>query len=515
MELIFQREKSAERCFAANPNAPYRQWLSALHVQNLKSLSNFQDLRFAKEGLTAILGPNGCGKSTVLHSLACCYQPLIGKSRPDYKFSDFFVPTSDVTWQGSSFCIDIEHEGPRHEVGYRFTYAKKKDRWAPRYDRRPARDLVFVGIRTCVPRIEDETLTSRIPYTTQALTGGNYQKVRDAAAYVLNFDYTEFNEHSVAGKRRYIGVKNRDVRYSSLSMGAGEQRVFEIFTQAYSLGHYGLMLIDEVDLLLHADALDRLLSRLSDLALDRHLQIIFTTHREMVVESPHVQAVRHLYAVSGQTLVLDRTTPDAIRRLTGRASAPIEVFVEDDVAEAVVRRVALGLGAKRNVNILKVGSGDNGFSALSGLLLRGQSIAAVLFVLDGDTHRTAESRVKRANQVLTGNHPCDVRRRESLLSAVASLNAPDGLCPEQVLRNLIAEQGRPASVEAAEIWDIAQSIVVVDDRHHFVNKIVEVLGMDRASALAQIVTVASEADGWGSYVEPVRDWIEARVSQLC
>jgi hypothetical protein len=297
-------------------------------------------------------------------------------------------------------------------------------------------------------------------------------------------------------------------------MGAGEQRVFEIFTQVFSMRRYGLVLVDEIDLLLHSDALDRLLEVLSRVAAEKNLQIIFTTHRESVLASPHVSEVRHLQSLPDRTIVLDRSTPDAIRRLTGKAAAAIEIFVEDDVAEAIVRRVAMGLGAVRHVRTTKIGSGDNGFSALCGLILRGQGLESVRFILDGDTYLTADSRQARANQVLTGNHPRDAERRLSLLGAVSSLHSVEGRCPEQMLRDMIALQDRPSSLEASEIWDIAQEVTVVEDKHHFVNRIVGVLGMDRASALTHIVSIASQTERWPLYVAEVHAWLEARLASV-
>lgn len=44
-------------------------------------------------------------------------------------------------------------------------------------------------------------------------------------------------------------------------MGAGEQRVFKILSALYSVPKYSLVLIDEVDLLLHTNALRRLIKK--------------------------------------------------------------------------------------------------------------------------------------------------------------------------------------------------------------------------------------------------------------
>lgn len=64
-----------------------QQRLMNIHVDNLKGLKNL-DIDFDKN-LTAIMGVNGVGKSTIIHALACIYRPY--HSEEDYKFS-FSLP---------------------------------------------------------------------------------------------------------------------------------------------------------------------------------------------------------------------------------------------------------------------------------------------------------------------------------------------------------------------------------------------------------------------------------------
>lgn len=61
-------------------------------------------------------------------------------------------------------------------------------------------------------------------------------------------------------------------------MGTGEQRTIKILEKVYSAEAYSLVLIDEIDLLLHISALQRLIRKLSEIATSKNLQIVFTTH---------------------------------------------------------------------------------------------------------------------------------------------------------------------------------------------------------------------------------------------
>ena len=46
------------------------QKITSLHIDKLKGLENL-DISFEDKNVTAIFGANGCGKSTILHALAC------------------------------------------------------------------------------------------------------------------------------------------------------------------------------------------------------------------------------------------------------------------------------------------------------------------------------------------------------------------------------------------------------------------------------------------------------------
>lgn len=76
-----------------------------LHLMKVKSLKNLKDLEISFEGssVTAILGPNGNGKSTILHALACSFSP--NEFGENYKFSWFFLPSTDALWNDSKLSI--------------------------------------------------------------------------------------------------------------------------------------------------------------------------------------------------------------------------------------------------------------------------------------------------------------------------------------------------------------------------------------------------------------------------
>jgi len=62
------------------------QFVHHIEISKLKSIREL-DLSLDGYNVTGILGPNGNGKSTVLHALACAFQPVANGD--DFKFSNF------------------------------------------------------------------------------------------------------------------------------------------------------------------------------------------------------------------------------------------------------------------------------------------------------------------------------------------------------------------------------------------------------------------------------------------
>lgn len=317
-----------------------QQQLTRIEIHQLKGLHDLE-IDFKEKGLTAILGTNGSGKSTILHALACINSPLASSDSVDYKLSEFFTPTVHSIWNGSCFFIYQNYRADVKEVKNHKTHFKKvTSRWSPRYIKRIERYISFIGVKTCVPIIESENQQSRIKFNTISLGDTISSKVKELAGKVMNRNYTTYNRHVTPSKKEYIGVSTSGIDYSSLSMGAGEQRIFYILSQVLNAKDYGLILIDEIDLLLHQDALVRLLRILDDIAIKKKLQIIFTTHAHSITHLGYID-FRHLHQTPSKTLCFNDTKPGALRRLTGENTRPLEVFVEDDLASYLIKKYVL------------------------------------------------------------------------------------------------------------------------------------------------------------------------------
>ncbi|VBB05618.1 atpase aaa-type core [Lucifera butyrica] len=484
---------------------PSQQYLKSIHILQLKSLKDVE-INFEGSELTAIMGVNGSGKSTIIHALACCYKPL-NSDQKNWKFSEFFIPTTYSQWQGSEFSIKYDYRIGSKEYNDVFTiYKKTSDRWSPKYDRRPSRNIIYIGIDTCVPKIEREKKQSRIEFaSTLALKDDISILVKENAGKVMNREYSSYNE--IQTKRsRYIGVEHKLDKYSDLSMGAGEQRIFYILSEVFRSPKYSLILIDEIDLLLHTDALKRLLKVIKRRAVDKSLQVVFTTHAQSVTNMDSFINIRHICQTPSKSLCFNETKPDAIFRLTGETNRPLEIFVEDDFAKAIVDWICLESGYSILVSVKEYGACINSFTLIAGILLKGESIENTIIILDGDVYKSDNEKKEKINQVLTGNTRQAEQMRNQAMRQLIQFNLPQGFNPEkyvvELIKTLPDENGNVIKQAALEIE-------CVEDKHNFVDSLVDRLGYSdrRCVGLTSIVDLAAKSSSWNKFIAPIKDWL--------
>lgn len=487
-----------------------QQKLHTLSVTKLKSIVDLE-IDFSGSPVTAILGPNGNGKSTVLHALACAFQPI--EDGENHKFSNFFLPSTDALWNDSN--LEITHsyrDGRSQHENIKTTY-EKTTRWKPIYARRPKRDLFYIGIDKCVPMIELEKKQAKINYATSEVDEEIFTLILQKASQILNRRYLKYNIHTSSGKD-FIGVEIDGLRYSALSMSAGEQKVFHILEKLYSAPNNSLILIDELDLLLHDKAMMALINVIYDRATSKSLQVIFTTHRESVLSLSSILNIRHLLSTPTKTLCFNNTSPDAINRLTGEQPKPLELFVEDDLSSAIVSKLASQLGGQRLISIQRFGAAINSFTAVAGLLFSNQCIDNSLFILDGDVYSTEEEKLARLNKVITGTDDLADNYKNKALEVINQYQLPQNLKPEPFLHEIIKNITEPKSIEHQEIINAANDIHVADESHKYIDDIIERLGLQRNVGLNKIIDLVSSTNEWKNYTVDIRSWLEQKILPL-
>lgn len=486
----------------------------SMRVENLKNLKNLE-IDFKGKNVTAILDPNGNGKSTILHALASAFSPLDNGKGENYKFSDFFLPNTDANWNESSLSITYSYKdaGVVHTTDRE--YRKTQVRWTPRYANRFKREVYYIGIDKCVPMIESEKKQSKITYATQALQSSQITSILEKASYILNKRYIQMNSCQTTSKE-FIGVEVANLKYSALSMSAGEQKVFHILKTVYEADKYSLILVDELDLLLHDLALQKLIEVIVERAESKKLQVIFTTHRESVVERTDIN-IRHIYISNGNTLCLNETKPDAVARLIGGPIRSVNIFVEDDLSKTIVHQIASKLKLKKHIQVDRFGAALNCFTIASGMFLSNKNLRDYFFVLDGDVYISDDEKKTEIRRKIVGDDPLMADLQKVTFESIFQYNLPENTSPEKFIYQTLLDDsfhGYQLDDEDQEIIDLIKQIPLPSENHGFINDLIEQLGESRDAGLNRIIRLLSKTSKWDDYVRPINDFLSSYISIL-
>lgn len=489
----------------------HHQSIEKISIMQLKGLQNIE-VSFKRDGLTGIFGVNGSGKSTILHALACFYKPD-GINGEDHHYTEFFKTSAAQSWIGSSFSVSYTQQMDGNPIETKAKKIQKRSsHWMRTYLQRPIRPVYYIGISSCMPDVErlrsNQTKIHILPgnakvYNNEAL---------DIANHVLsNMNYTEVDTKNSAIKSngQFLYATNNGTSYTSLSMGAGEQRLMRVIDTVVSAPSYSLILIDEIDLTLHTAALLRLMEKLKEKAERKHLQIIFTSHREELCKLDYVET-RHLLKMGTYQTVLEKSTPECIDRLTGSVTRPLDIFVEDDFAKAIVSELLSEKRIIRRANIFCFGSCANAFSCATGLEVKGELDDNKIFLLDGDKYRTEEEKVAMINRIFSGTELNHNQRVNNILAHVKQFVMPEGTSPDEFVNQKLREIN-----DGSEVVTLALQTGAPQDKHMHTKYVIDNMGLSEEMGFNHIIAKFKEDDAaWNDFTQEIRTWVDGRIVTL-
>ncbi|MCX7047694.1 MAG: ATP-binding protein [Candidatus Sumerlaeota bacterium] len=386
-----------------------KEFLSQIQINQLRGINRL-DVPFPYP-VCVLAGANGCGKSTVLLSLACAYHgPTVGETLSPARLFPNFSPKSDVHLADQPKSAEIVYSfninGGQASMAWKFS----KSKWNKSYlGRRQGSQPV---LKTYLHTLSKMTSPSEVGVILQ-MARRHFQSAEvDAsniafAQGVLGFRYAHLS--LVQGGTRDLLVAERasestdsGPRYSEFHMSAGERAVLRLSVNLSKLEN-ALVLIDEVEAGLHPLIQQTLMLELQRLSLRNNLQIICATHSPAVLDTVPPEARIFLERVSDNVVRREAYRDIIQKALYGRSQNNLSFLCEDEESENFIRGLLDYLGPKIDLqqNDIEVGrdTGKNQYSAHFDTFARFRKLADVVFVLDGDGRAVMDQLKRRASKL--------------------------------------------------------------------------------------------------------------------
>ncbi|TWA55425.1 AAA15 family ATPase/GTPase [Azospirillum baldaniorum] len=366
-------EKAAER--------NYGRYLPKIILKKVRGFAN-EPVSFDFP-VTAIIGPNGGGKTTVLGAAACAYKMILPRR--------FFAKSGkfDDGMQDWSIEYELIDRKINQKDVIRRTASFKNLRWnREAIDRKV---LVF-GVTRTVPANERSELSScastNFSVPEDRVTDFS-NELKIAVARILGKDVSGFREIRVSAKGKVTlltGATSGGVGYSEFHFGAGESSIIRMVASIEAAEDQSLVLIEEIENGLHPIATIRLVEYLIWAAERKKIQVIFTTHSNEALKPLPTKAV---WVATQDKIFQGKLDVRSLRAITGQIETTAVVFVEDEFArswmEAILRQDHNGLIDHVQVHAM---AGDGTAVAMNKYHNENPAInTRSICVLDGDSRQ--------------------------------------------------------------------------------------------------------------------------------
>ncbi|HLM52255.1 MAG TPA: AAA family ATPase [Pseudoxanthomonas sp.] len=355
------------------------QFLDKVEIKGLRGWQG-QSVQF-KFPVSAIVGENGAGKSTVLKVAAAAYDKESG-----YYPSDFFLDTHWDTLKE----VELGYAIKLGDNSATFKIRKPSKRWSfpeKRYKRRiywfdVARTLPLDATagyakvaRLAAGEISTEALSDEYRGKLSYILGREYQDAR--------FATPDVNE------KRAVGLLRREFgEISQFHQGAGEDTSLDLIRALQEVPQNSLIIVDEVEASLHPKAQRRLINFLTELSRQRRAQVIVSTHSPYILEElPPEARILLLPTPIGPSVVYGASPEFSLTKLDDISHPEAFVYVEDSFAEIWTREILAahpdGGDLLSHLKISSVGPA-NVVAMMGKLAFEGKLPQPGLGVLDGD-----------------------------------------------------------------------------------------------------------------------------------
>ncbi len=382
--------------------------------------------------VTALIGPNGGGKSTVIGTMALAYQ----NEKPTNIFKKSRVGDESMDdWSMEFEVIDktTNKTGTEH-----FDLTFVDDVWSR--SKSLTRDIKLLSISRTVPVSENPLFSYRRKLISKSKKTDNdlvikkmddIDEIKTQAEKILgkslaNFDMYEFSfqkyirvEEKVwvgdfqnyqkelvpryknikvrkpgAVEKQYLYVgSNGSNTYSEFNFGAGETSILRMVAEMENAEENSLILIEEIENGLHPIAVKRVVEYLIDISKRKNLQIVFTTHSDYALEPLPAEAI---WSCVEGSLQQGKLSIETLRAISGRFDKKLAIFVEDEFAKIWLEYV---IREKLNNNfeeigVYSVGGDGNAVKVHEGHKINPSIKFSSICFIDGDSQQIEDDEKK-------------------------------------------------------------------------------------------------------------------------
>lgn len=317
---------------AANRN--YGRYLTKIVLKHVRGFNN-EPVSFDFP-VTALIGPNGGGKTTILGAAGCAYKSISPKR--------FFAKSGkyDETMQDWSIEYELIDRELNKKDAIRRTASFRNQRWNRDA---PERKVLVFGVSRTVP-VNERPELSRCASSSFQVPDAHIQQltepVRQAVSRILGKNITGFSRLMVDSKGAVTlltGQTKDGKGYSEFHFGAGESSVIRMVAEIELVEDQALILIEEIENGLHPVATVRMVEYLIGVADRKRLQVVFTTHSNDALKPLPSKGI---WVATQDRIFQGKLDIHSLRAITGQIEASLVFFVEDSFAklwtEAILRQ---------------------------------------------------------------------------------------------------------------------------------------------------------------------------------
>jgi len=304
--------------------------------------------------VTALIGPNGGGKSTILGASACIFDSII----PENIFPKSRIGDEAMDDWRIEYSIVDKRANPKGPIQAEVTLRKNK--WSRSHAF--SKHIKIFGISRTVPAIENPLFALKKKLSVHGHPRGslsistdkvdNIDHIKREAERILGKSLANFRliqiTYSVIKKRQkkkrqvaskeiledtksrnesskkistytqkqymYLGNDGEN-NYSEFNFGSGEASVIRMIADIESLPDCSLVLIEEIENGLHPLAIHRTVEYLMEVAKRKSIQVIFTTHSDYALAPLPSEAI---WASFDGKLQQGKLSVEVVRAVSGR-----------------------------------------------------------------------------------------------------------------------------------------------------------------------------------------------------